>query len=188
LCPADGTVLLLDADTICNGSLKELLSVDLNNRVLAAAPSSKPETVRLNLALNRPKFNAGVLFINLDQWERKNIEQRAREYIKKEKPKLNDQDAINILLNKKETTKYIHPRYNATKQWINEFEEVNEEPIIIHYNGPDKPWRYVTERKGEDIWWEYANQTGFENYESNNKDVKDILWVQVRSMLRSFCG
>lgn len=184
LCPATGTVLHLDADTICDGSLVDLISLDMENWTLAAVPSSKPEIVRLDLPLDRPKFNVGLLIINLEQWKKNDVEERARNYIRKNKPELPEQDAINKILNKDDTTKYIPPKYNTTKKWVDEFDRVNEEPIIIHYNGPDKPWRYITERKKGEVWWKYAGQTPFKNYVTD-KGVKEVIWIQLRNALRN---
>ncbi|CAL92423.1 hypothetical protein BJ1_gp01 [Halorubrum virus BJ1] len=186
LLPTDGNVLLLDADTICDGSLSSLLSLDLSGKVLAAAPSNKAETVRLGLQNNRAKFNAGVLYVNLQEWAKQDIEERSRQYIEEHEPELNDQDALNALVNNPDDMEYIHPRYNATKLLVREFEMVDDEPTIIHYNGPDKPWRFVTERESGDLWWEYASKTPFRDYVPKDKGVKEIIFVRARSAMRRF--
>nr|WP_255420754.1 glycosyltransferase [Arsenophonus endosymbiont of Aleurodicus floccissimus] len=67
------SILYLDADVICKGSLKELFQLNLANSfaavVLDVDNMQQSSAARLKLTdLNGKYFNAGVVYVNLKKW------------------------------------------------------------------------------------------------------------------------
>lgn len=104
-------------------------------------------------------INAGVILINHREIRDNNIEERFVEYIKKtleehtenEKLKFPDQDVINFALHKNELfiiSSILQKQLHINKQITNE--------IILHFCGPEKPWKKEMRwRKHKIIWVKY---------------------------------
>ena len=156
-------VIYLDGDTIVRKSLKELWETNLDNYVLGASiePTVDKERKKELGLETKPYYNAGVLLVNLKKWREINAGKLILDYYRAKDGKLfaNDQDAINgslseyiyTLLHKynfynifyqynyKFLSKLMEPVKYIEKK---EFEECVKEPVIIHYLGEERPWRY----------------------------------------------
>jgi lipopolysaccharide biosynthesis glycosyltransferase len=149
-------VLYIDADSIITGSLFDLFEVRLNTCPIAAVRdyhtptvSSKdglPDWRELGLDPNVSFFNSGVLLVDLDRWERGNLEEdvlsHARRY---SKMSCNDQHALNAALAGQWYE--LPPVWNATRFWFKEerrtgpYVNILSDARIVHFIGPHKPWR-----------------------------------------------
>lgn len=149
--------LYLDADIIIRGSLQYLYQMDIENYYMAAIPDSQEDYFiqnfkRVHKMKEKKYVNAGVLLINTELL-RSEIELiELIDYIKSNYKQLvyHDQDVINSLLN--DRIKYIDKCYNYDtrfRSW-NEVvkyimlrlkEVVKKQDKIIHYQGPEKPWK-----------------------------------------------
>lgn len=152
-------VLLLDGDIIVRGNISSLWKIDIEGFAFAAAEDMDSITrecfERLNYDSKYGYCNAGVSLYNFKYWRENHISEQMIQLIKENPDTLKwmDQDAINLLLHDK---RYNLPlRYNlqvtylSNKYWYLYSEErqkyIKEEcehAIIIHYNGPVKPWTY----------------------------------------------
>ena len=107
-------LLYLDSDTLVVGDLTTLSQYN-NNAVSACLDDSVARGYfEGDLALDR-YYNSGVLYFNIDEYLRLDMEDRIRDFIKdnKEMPLLfPDQDLLNILLNEELST--LLPRYNLS--------------------------------------------------------------------------
>lgn len=156
-------VLYLDSDTIVNGSLEELMSIDLEGYCLAGVRdvSEKDQKKALKMDADAYYVNSGVLVINIKEWRAKKIREKLVDFMNTYPEKLltPDQDAINAVC--AHMVRILPPKYNFG--WmINErslqydfqgtFPYSNEEllatiqnayaqVVIFHYFGPLKPWR-----------------------------------------------
>ena len=156
-------ILYLDGDTIVRGSLKDLWDTNIDEYVIGASIEPTVDRDRKkSLGLEfKPYYNAGVLLVNLKKWREKNAGKIILDYYKENDGKLfaNDQDAINGSLNDDIYT--LLPKYNFYNIFYQynykflsklmepvkyiekkEFEECVKEPVIIHYLGEERPWRY----------------------------------------------
>ncbi|MFJ5409255.1 lipopolysaccharide 3-alpha-galactosyltransferase [Pectobacterium punjabense] len=154
LYPEFETLLYIDADIVCKGSLHDLLSIEFNNNIAAVvAEEDKVWWEKRAKALDEPGisagyFNAGFLYINLAQWQKNDISSQAMSLLADEKIKSKisylDQDILNILLIDK--TIWLDKKYNtqySINYELNEPKPVNpikDETVMIHYIGPTKPW------------------------------------------------
>lgn len=151
LCSICKTVLYIDADVFCKGSLKELLDINFNDEyaaVILDVPNMQNSCEqRLGITgLKEKYFNAGVIFLNLEKWKGNDFTQKAFSLIKEKKVKYLDQDALNILFNTKNI--YLNNDYNCIYTLKNELSHIEYKKYIksstklIHYTGATKPWHY----------------------------------------------
>jgi lipopolysaccharide biosynthesis glycosyltransferase len=149
-----GRVLYLDCDLLVTGDLTPLWETDLRGHIVAAVPEattavvSTPKTYEhpLDPKLNPsdPYFNAGVLLIDLMQWRRFQVGERAVEYIRKYRPPLMDQDALNSRL--VGAWMALDRRWNVTTYWFRSpsrqkrYQALLRRARIVHYVGHRKPW------------------------------------------------
>ena len=176
LLPNETSVLYLDCDIIVNGSLMDLSNLDLNNYACAAVEDQMDDDIRLRNRVEMEEgklyFNSGFLLINLDYWRRYNIAEKCIRYISEnpEKCIYPDQDALNaILLDKVLFMPYRYnfqalmynkeeERFLARKKW-KEIEEWKNNPIIIHYTDPEKPWYKECKHKYKQLFLDYKSDS-----------------------------
>lgn len=150
------SILYLDADVICKGSLKELFQLNLANSfaavVLDVDNMQQSSATRLKLTdLNGKYFNAGVIYVNLKKWIENDLSQKSLELVRGKtnfgKLKYLDQDALNILFQTQNI--YLSRDYNCIYTLKNELayhdlskykNTITDSTILIHYTGVTKPW------------------------------------------------
>lgn len=150
------SILYLDADVICKGSLKELFQLNLANFfaavVLDVDNMQQSSATRLKLTdLNGKYFNAGVIYVNLKKWIENDLSKKSLELVRGKtnfgKLKYLDQDALNILFQMQNI--YLSRDYNCIYTLKNELayhdlskykNTITDSTILIHYTGVTKPW------------------------------------------------
>ena len=170
-------IIYLDADTIVNGSLEELYSMDFEGNMLIAAVDSN--------GINKPGdysdiqnrmmgdqicsyFNTGTMILNIKGIRSKGSFSVYAEAMKKWNYQMTalEQDILN----------YVHlgqvkivpwEKYNLFSRFAHkdgwDYERVKNNVKIIHFAGV-KPWQNSTFHYDiERIWWEYAEQTAIFN-------------------------
>lgn len=155
LCDTISSILYLDADVFCKGSLSYYTKIVFKDEFSAVIPDvpAMQESCESRLGIKNIKnkyFNAGVIFLNLKEWDSINFTKKAFELITHNhtgKPlKYLDQDALNILF--KCNNIYLSRDYNCIYTLKNELEKINYRDYItdstklIHYTGATKPWHY----------------------------------------------
>ncbi|MBT8718796.1 glycosyltransferase family 8 protein [Brachyspira hyodysenteriae] len=134
-------ILYLDSDLIATGSLKELFLMDIENHYAIVIKHSTNEKNKWSIDGINDYFNSGVLLINNKLWIKNNIEDQFNKFYNNNyKTCFGDQDVLNNVLIGK--VKYADMRYNvyAEKGYYNTENDI-ENPIIIHYLSPEKPWK-----------------------------------------------
>ena len=199
-------VLYLDSDIIVNGSIKELLMTRLDNYCVAGVKESinvydKSYLSKLGIPTNCYYFNAGVLLMNLIELRKRDACKLFFAYLKNNMDviKANDQDVLNGTLY--ESVKYISPIYNYNF-WIEKdvsislfskdiYKEVWNNPVIIHYIGPIKPWNYLSMHPKKRLWWSYLELTPFSAFKPVQKTTINVLKypiVYIISHLKRNCS
>ena len=150
-------LLYLDADVICKGPLDLLLTLDLNDNVAAVVKDVDSIQSRVNerlpsFNLQGRYFNSGVVFINLREWAKNRLTEKALSLLTGKDGsatffKYPDQDVLNILLRDKV---YFLPReYNTIYTIKSELSDKTHEKYLdiihadtklIHFTGATKPW------------------------------------------------
>ena len=131
--------------------------------------------LKMSVARNDDYFNAGVLLMDLEKWRRDGIAEKTVDYlIKHSTLKFMDQDGLNFIID----GNYIRldTRWNAfascsapaqysarkifsppARRWEKARSLWRNDPWIVHYAGPVKPWCDETfSLPLSDIWWDYA--------------------------------
>ena len=142
-------LLYLDVDIIVNGSLKELVKIDFNNKLIAAVQDfvvPNEYTTQIGLDSDHKYFNSGAMLINLPKWLENDTPNKLLNYIENKPANLNfeDQDPLNVVVGKEVV--YIDIKYNFLEQYkfskradiieLRKCREVRnsiENPIIIHF-------------------------------------------------------
>lgn len=179
-------VIYLDCDTIVNGSLKELWNTEMGDYAVAGVRDRVNDSIRLYNRLRYPMHdgyvNAGVLLINLIKWREFHVFDRAKEIAKAmpEALKNHDQDIINILFH---DNKLMLPfRYNLleyylyVEEWLYldrkyypEIIDACQNPVIIHFCMPQKPWHYECINPFKDLYYKYRKMTPWPEVELTHK-------------------
>lgn len=147
-------ILYLDCDLVVLGTLSALWETDIGAHSLAAAPDLYGGFRRqaLGMPANSPYVNAGVLLLNLARWRRERIAERLIRFIEdRGELTFHDQDAINAVLH--DSILLLERRWNVQAQMYRAkrravgadhavIREACRSPAILHYAGPEKPWRF----------------------------------------------
>ncbi|KAA8997303.1 lipopolysaccharide 3-alpha-galactosyltransferase [Affinibrenneria salicis] len=150
-------IVYLDSDITCNGSLQELIDLDISDYIIAAVAEgergwwAKCARRLATPTIGKGYFNSGFLLINLKKWHEHNITQKTMEMLmdnqSKGKISYPDQDILNILLpghilflDKKYNTQFSINYELKCKFGQTYPHPINDNTVFIHYIGPTKPW------------------------------------------------
>ncbi|MBT0727413.1 glycosyltransferase [Rosenbergiella australiborealis] len=165
-------MLYLDADVICQGSITELLELDLSSTVAAVVPErdatwwAHQAKVLGCKALAQGYFNSGVMLLNLESWRREGILEQV--LMLAANPEIQgkltfyDQDLLNLALIDKKI--FLNSAYNTQYSLNYELNEVKRKRftsqcIFIHFIGPTKPWH---------LWAQYASAEAFQKAKADS--------------------
>lgn len=141
LLPDEERVLYMDVDTIVDGDISELFSLDMDGFLFGAvrepAKSNKIFTYH----------NAGVLLMNLELIRKTGRDDEMIDHLNRYPIELMDQDVLNLYCQGRIRT--IGPEYNSTI-----YTEVVQKPKIYHYPG-------VTDWTDKWAYKKYEKQTQF---------------------------
>ncbi|WP_346684202.1 glycosyltransferase family 8 protein [Megamonas hypermegale] len=161
--------LYVDSDILCLKNISELFNINLNNNIIAAVPDLKWQDENRSKALkllNHRYFNAGVLMIDIEKWNKYNIFSKLIKCIEENPQKLKylDQDALNIILNQK--VFYLDYKFN----WCNTWGIISLKNIVLyHLNATPKPWHLswgiseITNNINKNIYKFYESKTPWYN-------------------------
>lgn len=181
LLPNVDKLIYLDGDIIVNKNISDLYDIDISNFEMAGVSDLKqlfdPEYLKIiGFKYNRYYINSGVLLMNLRALRKLNILVQTDCYLKKYKDLIyhEDQDILNCIC---PNILLLPPKYNSIihlwnknikicKQiWTeNEIKEAKHNPVIIHYLGGLKPWKYEVNHPYKKLWYKYLKQTCFASY------------------------
>ena len=165
-------ILWLDGDMIINGSLKDFYEQDFGDKLYIAVedmcPAYNEEESRkihdkLRMPQNQGYINSGVMLLNLKEIKKRINNNEIIEYIRTNSELLAcaDQDVFNGLLYP--YIKIVDPEfwynYSAVFIWSRNKKDVYRNAHVIHYAGPEKPWRRGCPNNAFDLWWKYARLT-----------------------------
>lgn len=222
LLPAEnGVILYCDIDTLVCRDLEELYNTPLNGKALGAvlehvSHENSHFNERLEIPMECPGyFNSGVMLMDLNIFRHQNLVEHILQYAVAHRDKLiwPDQDALNGALCC--NFQPIHHKWNwhdgltrlllkrnlKTKLSRGATLEVSVEaalrPGILHYQGPNKPWRY-NHRIERKRYEEAIRQSGFGEYPLPGKTLGKwfkstiyipiyyLTWVKIRRFDRHF--
>lgn len=167
--------IYLDADTLCFDKLNDINSIDISNVICAVSHDSldihdTKNAKRLSLSTGH-YFNAGFLYINIENWIKFDIENKANTVLFEQGKSLPyfDQDALNIAMNG--NVKFIDKRWNFLFNWFTDqqkdtfFYQKDILPRIIHFTGGRKPWYKEHTGLSQQLYLFYHHFTPWRNTE-----------------------
>lgn len=186
--PCYHKALYLDADMVVNHDIAELYDTDVSGYLLAAVQD--PDTAGLYNGYEPQKkdymdnvmkledpysyFQAGTILFNLDEFRKTYTVEEMFEYATSYDWELLDQDVLNHFAEGR--VKYLDMRWNVMMDWrgirikkiigrapkflYDQYMEARNDPYIVHYAGPDKPW-VEFDSDLADFFWKYAARTPF---------------------------
>ncbi|WP_196209584.1 glycosyltransferase [Citrobacter sp. Res13-Sevr-PEB04-36] len=148
------SVLYLDADVVCKGSLRELTDVNFCGEYAAVINDIDEVRIKSGERLGIPElsngyFNSGVVFANLDVWREKQLLLTAFSILRERQKDLLyfDQDVLNILFvgNVIFLRRDFNCIYGVDQELKNKNDKIyqnyiNDSTVLIHYVGVTKPW------------------------------------------------
>ena len=186
-------VLYIDCDTIIRRDVRALFEINIEGYILGAVRGRLIggiyEYLKNELHISpEGYFNAGILLINIDEFRKQGIGEKALDMLVNGEYLCQDQDVLNILCDGK--IKYIDGRWNVewehlTSNNINviidktregTLEYIND-PYIIHYTSRIKPWMRPDIKLAE-CFWEVARKSPFydeiiSRYNEKKKDIEE---------------
>lgn len=155
-------ILYLDADIIVDGDILELWQTDVSDYTLAAVREESIVALdkRLKMPADYKYFNAGVVVLNAKKIRDQNKFEPVIAYLKENINEILylDQDALNAVLY--DEWLEIDEKWNYHNTFIlkkrNNAEHIFlDNPIIIHYTGPVKPWDAESAHIFKGRYWHY---------------------------------
>lgn len=159
-------LLYIDIDTLVVGDLSPLFQLDLGELAIGAVQDVEMH-LRTDLGLTNTEdyFNSGVLLINLPQWRKQHVTERACDLILRYPEKVRgwvDQDALNLLF--QGVWFRLDWRYNVMNGYIpydlpqRQYKQFLSDKVIIHFTGTPKPWHWACENKFRYLYPTYLQQ------------------------------
>ena len=174
-------LIFIDSDVVILSDLVELYNKKVETPIAAAKDyvmqalitskrCSKYIIEKLKIKKPFDYFNAGIMLYNLNLFTKTQSDE-IKNLLLKNNYDFYDQDPFNIIFG--DNYKELEFKWNYTpmieyeefKKYIphcsvNEVNNAEKAPAIIHYNGQLKPWSNPEKEKSE-IWWSYARKTPF---------------------------
>ena len=149
-------VLYIDSDTVINGDLKSIFSIDLSGFPVAAVRDIDGS------------YNTGVLLIDIDKWRELSISEQCLEICSNKKNEQleledfkNSQSIFNQLF--QDNCLELAKRYNVQvgydlvafyNHWHEHF-NLEYDPLVIHYTTNRKPWNSSVSYRFREKWWDF---------------------------------
>ena len=172
LFPMYDKIVYLDCDLVVLGDVSKLYGVDLEGKILAAAPeqfvqNTKEFRMYADKALGvdpSSYVNAGVLVINLDEFRKNKIEEQFIKLITEYDFDLLDPDQAYLNYLCRDKIVVLPNGWNKEPMPL----VCEGEKNIVHYALYKKPWQYEDVIDGE-YFWNYAEKSSFYGEICKNK-------------------
>lgn len=155
--PELDSMLYMDADMICLGSLHPIEEIDMRDYYIAMSPDeARSISHKHRLGLNANDFYgcAGLVWLNLKKWRKEGIRQKCINYFNapenKDKILMGEQDVLNVVCNNhiyKLPIEYnmfsyywLHHGRNIPEEYRETINMHKRNAVIIHYIDACKPW------------------------------------------------
>jgi len=169
--------LYVDADTLCDVDVSELNTLDMGTAPAGLVPEAslagatdRVVAEQLGNSPEEPYYNAGVILVNVKEWRRQKITERAMEYIATHHPPFHDQSALNVVLHNNAVT--LAERYNSIanmrKHWPALKQPCEKIGRLVHFLDYPKPWDFLGEfiSPQYQLWHSVLNRTAMKHFHS----------------------
>ena len=200
LLPYLDKILYIDSDVINFKDLSELYNLNLNDNIYFMGPLDNIQLIKelKVFGVHTKKYiNSGVLLINLKSIRIYGIEQKLKNFVKKNHLDHHDQTSINAIcynnmdilsikystfnfdkyenlvkFNNEQDKKYRYSEKELKKAFYN--------PVLLHYIGYAKPWNHGYSKSFSEYWWYYAKKSNYYEeilsyYEFPNNIIENLI-------------
>jgi lipopolysaccharide biosynthesis glycosyltransferase len=196
LFPSLSKILYADGDVICVSNLENFYDTGISEKSCAAVRDERNDDSevfsRLCYSEKSGYFNAGVILINLDWWRENSVQEKAVDYIKRNKEKCvwHDQDALNKILNG--TVEFADFRYNVLQGFLfdraqtkissayhEKIGDAVKNPCMIHYCSQYKPWHVECNHPWKNLWRNFYRDAFAKKIrlKFKNKGADRLKWI-----------
>ena len=152
-----------------------------------------PNFRELGLKPDAAYFNAGILLVDLDAWRRENLSTRMLECLDQHRQHVRwwDQYALNVVLAgrwgqldprwNQGSHVFIYPTWEQSPLDRQTFEQMRDDPYIVHYTTRFKPWRPLCPHPLGKLYFEYLDRTAWAGWRPGRVQV---LWAQLKTTER----
>ena len=172
-------LLYIDADAVVIKNLRELYNINIGSKPVGAV-SDKIRKPRPELGHYSTEnyFNAGVMLINISEWKKQEVTERALQFVYDFPERIisPDQDALNAVLI--DNWHRLDARYNVRHLDIPPYlgkKDINaflKEKVIIHFTGGiHKPWCALGKNRLRYLYHYYLKQSP-RHFEKKYDDVR----------------
>ena len=199
----NGRIFQLDGDTVINGSLAELIDMDLTGYILAATYDCTMNKYKslIDIPETDKYYNGGVLLVNQDVWKSENCEEQIINHLKNVRNGYYtvDQDILNVLFRDK--FKYLDLKYNFNSGFyiygikeslkmyglkepyynsVDEIKKAYDKPVIYHCMGAmtGRPWEKDSIHPQNAIFDRYLALSPWKDFEKAAVTRKRIFKIQ----------
>lgn len=191
--------LYLDVDMLCRLDVCSLTNLDMGDYPVAWVSEASmhqavDQAVAGRLDYKGEYFNSGMLLVNVAEWKRQSVTQRAMEYVAEHSPDFHDQSALNVVLHGK--TLALGKEYNCMSNmrgnWPELIRSSSSPNQIIHFIDYPKPWDLFAEwiHPLANLWWRELEHTAMRDFRSWHrhpgrrlpKSAKD--WVGYKKVIK----
>jgi lipopolysaccharide biosynthesis glycosyltransferase len=176
-------VLYLDADIICLGSMADITRIRMDGKIVAAVAdvvrSQDLNKGNIGLVTDEPYFNSGVLYIDIEKWNRGQVTQNVIKTLIDSGGKFPypDQDSLNKVLAGK--VAFIDKRWNL---FFDHFKP-DSDTIFLHYLN-DKPWQAWSKNFGDTPFLSNIAGTPWASWEDHTPLSRSQRIRHARKLLR----
>lgn len=147
--------LYIDADAICMNSLQPFREIDLHGKPVAAVAQNPKSEKKFSefLGLTSGRYvNSGVLWIDIDEWEREGLTEKCFAYSGSDPEKFwcHDQDILNLVLDG--NIEFLPEKFNHLGSY---YGKAPDDCIVYHFFGRKKPWNMALSEY-DMLWRKYC--------------------------------
>jgi len=169
--------LYVDADTLCDVDVSELQSLDMGNAPAGWVPEAplaravdRTVAQQLGNSETEPYFNSGVILVNVAEWRRQRVTEKAMNYIAAHRPVFHDQSALNVILHG--SAIQLDERFNCVanmrRNWSLLKQPFGRIGRLVHFVDYPKPWDFLAELMHPQygLWRSTLDQTAMKDFRS----------------------
>lgn len=194
--PEAKKAIWFDSDMLCLGDIRELWNEDLEGNPLGAVydpvvtevGAEGIEYKKIGIDLANGYFNAGLLLIDVDQWRAEQVGAQIRAHMQADPQfgRFRDQSRLNKYFEGR--WKELSRRYNLQGRVIGlqsiplkpfdpqAFQQALRDPLIVHFNGPCKPWQRRTLSPFKSDYRAAWRRSPWRNWHHSENMVSEMRW------------
>lgn len=200
-------LLYIDSDTVINGKVSELITIDMHEKPIAMVLDSLGGKHKLQVGLYEEDlyFNGGIILFDIEKWKEKECEKRIIDHAKNIRAHYMapDQDLINVVLRgeiEKLDIKYnlqpihmvyppiLYNKYFGQKNYYHkkEIKSAVADPVIVHtfrFLG-EFPWHKNSLHPGVSYFDRYMKISLWKNYKKLPSEQNGLIFKIERWLYR----